>query len=94
MNNHLNNLQTIIHLFQATCRKKFQVRQKQLHNHLYQNSRKYNANGNGNGNGNGNANGNVNTNEPQRPYPPRREANFNIEFDGVINAEGVLGNDA
>jgi transcription termination factor Rho len=45
---------------------------------------------NGNGNGNGNANGNVNTSEPQRPYPPRREANFNIEFDGVINAEGVL----
>ncbi|HTE25640.1 transcription termination factor Rho [Flavitalea sp.] len=47
-------------------------------------------NTNGNGNGNGNANGNVNTSEPQRPYPPRREANFNIEFDGVINAEGVL----
>jgi transcription termination factor Rho len=49
-----------------------------------------NTNGNGNGNTNGNTNGNVNTNEPQRPYPPRREANFNIEFDGVINAEGVL----
>src|SRR5918993_3316717 len=49
-----------------------------------------NTNGNGNGNGNGNQNGNVNTNEAQRPYPPRREANFNIEFDGVINAEGVL----
>jgi transcription termination factor Rho len=43
-----------------------------------------------NANGNGNTNGNVNTSEPQRPYPPRREPNFNIEFDGVINAEGVL----
>jgi transcription termination factor Rho len=39
-------------------------------------------NGNGNGNGNGG--------EQQRPYPPRRDAVFNIEFDGVINAEGVL----
>jgi transcription termination factor Rho len=39
---------------------------------------------------NGNNFNNVNTTEPQKPYPPRREANFNIEFDGVINAEGVL----
>jgi transcription termination factor Rho len=45
---------------------------------------------NGNNNGNGNGNGNVNNNEPQKPYPPRREPSFNIEFDGVINAEGVL----
>jgi transcription termination factor Rho len=44
--------------------------------------------------------GNVNTTEPEPPsldpsitqkfYPPRRDQNFNIEFDGVILAEGVL----
>ncbi|HMF73122.1 MAG TPA: transcription termination factor Rho [Flavitalea sp.] len=51
-----------------------------------------NTNGNANVNSNvtGNGNGNGNSNEPQKPYPPRRESNFNIEFDGVINAEGVL----
>jgi transcription termination factor Rho len=42
------------------------------------------------GNGNGNGNGNGGSNEQQRPYPSRRDAVFNIEFDGVINAEGVL----
>jgi transcription termination factor Rho len=51
-----------------------------------------NGNNNNNGNGNGNVNtlANMNTNEPQKTYPQRRESNFNIEFDGVINAEGVL----
>ncbi len=28
--------------------------------------------------------------EPAQKYPSRREQNFNIEFDGVIQAEGVL----
>ena len=27
---------------------------------------------------------------PQRSYPPRRETAFNIEFDGIIEGEGVL----
>ncbi len=45
---------------------------------------------NTNTNGNGNTGGNQPANEPQKPYPSRREPNFNIEFDGVINAEGVL----
>lgn len=27
---------------------------------------------------------------PAKSYPPRRETNFNIEFDGIILAEGVL----
>ncbi|MEP7257156.1 MAG: transcription termination factor Rho [Flavitalea sp.] len=30
------------------------------------------------------------SNEQQKSYPHRRESVFNIEFDGVINAEGVL----
>ncbi len=49
-----------------------------------------NPNVNTNGNANGNSLGNQGSNEPQKPYPNRREANFNIEFDGIINAEGVL----
>ncbi|RYF37822.1 MAG: transcription termination factor Rho [Chitinophagaceae bacterium] len=51
------------------------------------------GNGNGGNGGNGNQNGNFNNanqNDAQKPYPQRRESNFNIEFDGVINAEGVL----
>ena len=52
-----------------------------------------NENGNGNGNSNGNSTSNGNENSTpvhQRQYPQHRNQNFNIEFDGIIQGEGVL----
>jgi len=58
-----------------------------------------NTNGNNNeGNGNGNNNNENNsdnqrtqgTEQPQKVFTPRRNEVFNIEFDGIILAEGVL----
>ena len=37
-----------------------------------------------------NTQANDNTQQQQRPYPNKREPAFNIEFDGIILAEGVL----
>ncbi len=41
-------------------------------------------------NGNGNGNGDNNQGGQNKVYPPRRDQQFNIEFDGVILSEGVL----
>ena len=42
------------------------------------------------GENNSNQNNNNNNNNQNKFYPPRREQQFNIEFDGVILSEGVL----
>ena len=49
-----------------------------------------NNNNNNNNSNNGGNNQGSNNNPARNTPPPRREPNFNIEFDGVINSEGVL----
>jgi transcription termination factor Rho len=39
---------------------------------------------------NNNNNNNNNSGQQNRPYPQRREPQFNVEFDGIIPGEGVL----